>query len=155
MDLLLNKSDNFITVNVVNKDNNKILPPTNLYKAKMLVKRNKAKWLIKGKIIKLLQTQKEFKQLKKQIIEEEKRICYICNEYIPEKFSATIDHVNPKTKLGQDVRENMRCCCKRCNDDKSSMNIAQYYYHVRRNKEKYPYLDIKHLKRLKNKYITV
>lgn len=117
------------------------LSPTNLLIAQTLIAREKAVWVIKNKKIMLLKTQKDWKDLKKKVIKEEKRICYICKETIPEEIPATVDHVNPKSKLGKDDRKNLRCCCKRCNDDKANMNYIDYVTHMKSNKEKYNYIN--------------
>lgn len=116
-------------VEVVNKYN-KELSPTNLFIANLLVFREKAEWIEKGKLLRLLKSQSEWKALKKQVIIEENRICYICGEKIPEGTPASIDHVYPKFNYGKDDRDNLRCCCIRCNEDKENMNISEYYYHV-------------------------
>ena len=141
-----------IKIQVVNKKN-KRLAPTNLLKARTLVAREKAIWVKKDKIIMLLKTKKEFKELKNKIIADENRICYICKIRIPDEEHATIDHVYPKSKYGKDNRENLHCCCKRCNDEKSNMDIEQYYIHVKNNIEKYEnYISINHLSNLIKEY---
>lgn len=134
-----------IKVNVINKEYKK-LSPTNMLIANTLVAREKAIWIEDGKTLMLLKTKEEFKQLKKQIINEENRICYICKNKIPENEHATIDHVNPKSKFGTDDRENLHCCCKRCNDDKGNLTYNEYIKHIKENSDKYKYLDIKNLK---------
>ena len=141
-----------IKIQVVNKKN-KRLAPTNLLIARTLVAREKAIWVKKDKIIMLLKTKKEFKELKNKIIADENRICYICKIRIPDEEHATIDHVYPKSKYGKDNRENLHCCCKRCNDDKSNMDIEQYYIHVKNNIKKYEnYISINHLSNLIKEY---
>lgn len=133
-----------IKINVVNKDYKK-LAPTNMLIANTLVAREKAIWIVEGTTLMLLKTKEDFKELKKIIIKEEDRICYICNNKIPKSENATIDHVNPKSKFGTDDRENLHCCCKRCNDDKGNLTYDEYINHVKKNPSKYKYLDIKNL----------
>lgn len=140
-----------IKIEVVNKSNKK-LAPTNMLVARTLIARDKAIWIKKDKMIMLLQTKKEFKEFKNKIIAEENRICYICNIKIPNDERATIDHVYPKSKYGKDNRENLHCCCKRCNDDKGNMDIEQYYNHIKNNIEKYHYINIDNLYKLKTEY---
>lgn len=140
-----------IKVEVINRENKK-LAPTNLLVARTLIARDKAIWIKKDKIIMLLQTKKEFKEFKNKIIAEENRICYICNVRIPEDEHATIDHVNPKSKYGKDNRENLHCCCKRCNDDKGNMDIEQYYNHIKAHINKYYYINIDKLYKFKVEY---
>jgi hypothetical protein len=138
-------NDKFVKNIPVYTKKGKALAPTNLTVANTLVAREKAVWIKEGKSLTLLFTKDDFKKLKKQIIIEEHRECYICRDIIPEEIPATIDHVNPKSKYGKDSRENLKCCCKRCNDDKGSRSIEQYYNHIVRNIEKYPYIDIQYL----------
>lgn len=128
-------------IKVVDRHNRR-LSPTTATIAKTLIAREKAKWIIENDILMLLKTQKEIKELKKKVIEEENRICYICGYKIPEDIPATIDHVNPKSKLGKDDRVNLRCCCKRCNDDKANMNINEYFIHIQENIKNYDYIDL-------------
>lgn len=134
-----------IKVNVINKENKK-LSPTNMLVANTLIAREKAVWVDGGKTLMLLKTKEDFKNLKKLIIKEENRICYICKQKIPETEHATIDHINPKSKFGTDSRENLHCCCKRCNDDKGNLTYDEYVKHIKENPDKYKYLDIKNLK---------
>lgn len=131
----------------------KELAPTSLRIAKTLVARDKAVWIEEGKSLTLLYTKSEFKKLKKQVIEEEGRRCYICGEKIDITEAATIDHVYPKSRYGKDSRDNLRCCCKKCNDDKGNMNFYQYYNHIMANIENYSYIDFENLEKEKVKYI--
>lgn len=133
-----------IEVNVVNNDNKK-LSQTNMLIANTLVARKKAKWINNGKTLMLLKTKEDFRKLKKEIIESEDRICYICKIKIPEHEYATIDHINPKSKFGTDSRENSHYCCKSCNDDKGNLTYDDYILHIKKNKSKYKYLDIENL----------
>lgn len=133
-----------IKINVVNKENKK-LSPTNMLIANTLIAREKAVWVDEGHTLMLLKTKEEFKELKMLIIKEENRICYICKIKIPEEEHATIDHVNPKSKFGKDDRENLHCCCNRCNNDKGNLTYDEYISHVKDNLEKYEYLNIQGL----------
>lgn len=38
----------------------------------------------------------------------------------------TIDHVIPRSRGGRDSKDNARCCCDRCNSEKSDMTIREY-----------------------------
>lgn len=129
-----------------------VLSPTSLQVAETLIKRKKAIWVEKEKVLMVLRTTDEFKKMKKNIIQEENRICYICNRQIPVEDVATIDHVFPKSKFGSDNRDNLKCCCKRCNDDKGNKDILTYINHIYNNKEKYTYIDFCNLEQLKRRY---
>lgn len=138
-----------VKVDVVNKDN-KPLSPTNALIARTLVDRERAEWIGKNKI-KLLKTKQDWIKLKNRVIVEEHRMCYICGEFIPVTEHATVDHINPRSKFGKDERENLHCCCKRCNDDKSNRTLLEYYEHVENEKKKgnkYDYLDLNKLYKL-------
>jgi len=138
-----------IKVDVVDKSN-KPLSPTNLLVARTLVNRERAIWVGKNKI-KLIKTKQDWIKLKNKVIEEEYRMCYICGDFIPITEHATVDHINPRSKYGKDERENLHCCCKRCNDDKSNMTLDEYYEHVKREKmkhNKYDYLILDKLKKV-------
>lgn len=138
-------------IKVFNINGNK-LSPTNIQIANTLVAREKAIWIEKGKSLTLLYTKSDFKKIKKQVINEENRICYICKKVIPESEYATIDHVNPKSKLGKDDRKNLRCCCKRCNDDKKNMDIFEYIQHMKGHLKDYNYIDFEYLEKEASKY---
>lgn len=130
-------------------DRGKKLAPTSYKVAKMLVAREKAIWIDEGKSLTLLYTKTDFKKMKKKIIEEEGRLCYICGREIPESENATIDHIIPKSKFGKDCRKNLRCCCKRCNDDKGDMRFILYYDQIISNRDKYAYINFDLLKKTK------
>ena len=106
--------------------------------------------------VKLKQTKKERIRKKHSIIADSKRICYICNERIPEEEIATIDHIIPKSRDKRaDTYDNMRCCCSRCNNDKGNMTISEYVQHMFDNREKYDYISnnrLKHLNRFAKLY---
>lgn len=141
-----------ISVDVVDKIG-RPLSPTNALVARTLVNRDRAEWIGKNKI-RLIKSKQDWIALKNKVIQEENRICYICGDIIPETEHATVDHINPKSKYGKDERNNLHCCCKRCNDDKSNKNIFEYYMHVKENKkvnDKYDYLKLEHLKNLHNR----
>lgn len=99
----------------------------------------------------LKQTKKERIKKKHDIIAEAKRICYICNEHIPDEDIATIDHIIPKSRdKCADVYENMRCCCVRCNNDKGNMKLSEYVKHIISERDKYDYISDKRLAYLKH-----
>jgi hypothetical protein len=139
------------TIEVVN-NNGKSLAPTNLKVAKTLIKREKAVWIVEGVKLKLLYMKSDFKKLKKEIIKEEGRICYICNKVISKDEPATIDHVYPKSRYGKDTRDNLRCCCKKCNDNKGNKSIVEYLDYIKRNMHTYDYISLSSIARLEKVY---
>lgn len=146
----MNKIKDIRVFNIKGKE----LAPTSRVIAKTLIAREKAVWIKEGESLTLLYTKSEFKKLKKAVIRQEKRKCYICGETISEDEPATIDHVDPKSKYGKDDRSNLRCCCKRCNDDKSNISFLAYCKQIFSNKEKYNYVDFKHLEKERIRYIN-
>lgn len=101
--------------------------------------------------IQLRQTKKERTRKKHDIIADSKRICYICNARIPSEVTATIDHIVPKSRSKRaDVYSNMRCCCRRCNNDKGNMTLSEYVIHIQGNRTHYQYISDKRLEYLAN-----
>lgn len=101
--------------------------------------------------VRLKQTKKERIKKKHDIIAESKRICYICNDRIPDDETATIDHIIPKSRSkGADTYENMRCCCNRCNNDKGNMTLSEYVSYILKHRANYLYITDKRLQYLKN-----
>lgn len=106
---------------------------------------------INATTVRLKQTKKDRIRMKHQIIIEAKRICYICNQTIPEDETATIDHIIPKSRDNRaDIPANMRCCCVRCNNDKGSLKLTEYVTYIKANREKYEYISDKRLKYLEH-----
>lgn len=139
-------------IKVFNK-RGKELAPTSRVIAKTLVAREKAVWIKEGESLTLLSTKSDFKKLRKRVISEEKRKCYICGETILEDEPATIDHVDPKSRYGKDNRKNLRCCCKRCNDDKGNTGFLEYCNEIFKNKKVYSYINLGHLEIERRRYI--
>jgi 5-methylcytosine-specific restriction endonuclease McrA len=95
--------------------------------------------------IQLKITAKEKKMIKKQIFKESNNVCYICGATTTEP---TIDHVIPKHKLGPDDKWNLKCSCKDCNAAKGSMTLQMFIKVVKNNREEYPHITSKALKKL-------
>jgi hypothetical protein len=114
-------------------------------RAKKLRNENKATFIGVG-MIKLTSGRMAKLKEKHRVIEEDNRICYICNKIISIKKQATVDHVIPKSRDEfADIKMNERCCCVRCNNDKDCMTLSEYVKHIRRNRSTYPYLSEKRL----------
>lgn len=52
--------------------------------------------------------------------------CAYCDKQLNEN-TATIDHILPKHKGGQNIRTNMACCCSNCNRSKASSLLSSFY----------------------------
>ena len=133
------------TISVLNKFN-KFMSMTSEKTAALLVKRGRAIQIDKS-TIQLLFDKKDWNKLRKEIIKNENRTCYICGKQIPEDEKVTIDHLIPRSRMGKDSKENLHCCCSHCNEDKGNMTIREYYKHIKRNIDKYDYIDLENLKK--------
>ena len=58
--------------------------------------------------------------------------CAYCNQQLTQD-SATIDHILPKHKGGQNVRNNMMCSCANCNRSKGSTLLDVWFSSDNRN----------------------
>lgn len=66
------------------------------------------------------------RQFRQHIFEEWGWKCAYCDRQLTED-TATIDHVLPKHKGGQNVKHNMVCSCSRCNKNKGSTLLQSWY----------------------------
>lgn len=132
-----------------------VLDPKNVYlshctweRALSMLKSGRAVRL-NATTVRLTQTKKERQDFKHRIIEDSRRICYICGRRIPYNETATIDHVIPRSRDGRaDIFSNMRCCCTRCNNDKANMTISEYVGKILENRVEYDYISNAQLQRL-------
>lgn len=114
-------------------------------RAKKIIEEHKGYFVAK-RTIKLKTSKARETKERHKIIKDAKRICYICNRRIPEKETATIDHVIPKSRdKFASNRFNLKCCCERCNNDKANMTLLEYVQHIRYNRKDYDYISDKRL----------
>jgi len=66
------------------------------------------------------------RKFRQYIFEEWDWKCAYCDEQLNAN-TATIDHILPKHKGGQNVKNNMACCCGPCNRNKSSSLLSVFY----------------------------
>ena len=59
-----------------------------------------------------------------KIYEDAKGFCYICGRW-DYRGNMTIDHFVPKSKGGSNDIDNLRCCCKLCNNLKSNFTYSK------------------------------
>lgn len=88
------------------------------------------------------------KALRKNAAERSNRVCYICQEKIPESQPVTLDHITPKSDGGRDEDSNVGCACKRCNDDKSNVDLKDYIEQMKQRPEGNPYMTGRKIKNL-------
>lgn len=127
--------------------NGKLLPNTNKRKASYFVSNNNAYW-VEETTIKLKNPVFD-KTYKRKIINAEFRTCYICGRKIPLNEYPTVDHVRSVADGGSNHRDNLRCCCIRCNDDKQRRSLDDYVIYIDKNRKKYKYISDKQLNELK------
>ncbi len=89
------------------------------------------------------------RQAKKELWEEQKGRCYLCDVYThldceaTNQFYATIDHVVPKswTHLRPiqwlNSRDNLKVACRSCNAEKGNMSLNEYLKKKQRKKERW------------------
>lgn len=62
------------------------------------------------------------KQFRQHIFESWGWRCAYCDQQLNEN-TATIDHIVPKHKGGQNIRSNLACACNKCNRSKASQSL--------------------------------
>lgn len=125
--------------------NGKFLSYCTRQRAKKIVQEHKG-YYIGDRLLKLKTSKSKEARERREVIKEAKRICYICNQKIPEKDTATVDHVIPKSRDEFAKNKfNMKCCCERCNNDKADMTLLEYVQHIRYNRKAYEYISDKRL----------
>jgi CRISPR/Cas system Type II protein with McrA/HNH and RuvC-like nuclease domain len=72
------------------------------------------------------------KKFRQHIFEAWNWRCAYCNRQLTQD-SATIDHILPKHKGGQNVRNNMMCSCSNCNKSKGSDLLDVWFSRDNRN----------------------
>ena len=71
-------------------------------------------------------TSPEAKRLWRRAIKEHFNCtCVYCGKNY-ELHELTLDHVQPRSKGGQDLTTNVVCACQKCNQDKGSRNWLQW-----------------------------
>jgi hypothetical protein len=70
--------------------------------------------------------------IKEKVFERDGWRCHICKQKTPPKLMGTynnrapeLDHIVPLSIGGPHVYENVKCCCRRCNGDKSCKPLGQ------------------------------
>ena len=58
-------------------------------------------------------------------IKEKYHYCFYCGKYL-EKNKRTVDHIEPVSKGGKDIEENIVVSCKRCNSNKSDYSLHEF-----------------------------
>lgn len=98
--------------------------------------------------IQLLVNKIDRKNLRRNAAERSNRVCYICQERIPESEPVTMDHITPKSDGGRDEESNVGCACKRCNDDKSNVDLKDYITQMKQRPEAYVYMTARKIANL-------
>lgn len=113
-------------VNVVNMKG-KVISVTERYKAIRSVGSNRSEW-VDNNTIRLKIKKKKERTLKKQAWERDNYTCYLCDEKMylghPE---LTVDHVVPRRLGGSILLDNIKTCCRDCNQHKGHRTYNQYF----------------------------
>jgi len=138
-----------IKIVTITSKNNCVISMCTTHKARNLVSRGSAVWNGYNNV-KLLLSCSERKRLRKEVIEASSHECYICGEYI-EQQNITLDHIIPKAEFGRDTKSNLRCCCKRCNEDKADRSLSNYVEDIKSDRFKYTWITDKRMAVLESK----
>ena len=66
------------------------------------------------------------KKFRESIFESRGWKCMYCDIELTEQ-TATIDHIKPKFTGGHSTRSNMGACCSKCNSNKGSQLVSDYF----------------------------
>jgi 5-methylcytosine-specific restriction endonuclease McrA len=68
----------------------------------------------------------------REVLERDNWTCYICGQSTPKELRGThgdnapeLDHVVPITRGGEHTRANVRCACRRCNNQKGTKMLSE------------------------------
>lgn len=126
---------------------------TTLKRARRLTeKRSEAVWISPDAVL-LIGGRKERKKIKKELLEKEGKVCYICGRIIPKEEFPTLDHIYPKKLQGSDVKENCAICCFMCNQKKGNMILSDFLKKVSSDPSFLPYLSPERIRYLDDLYI--
>lgn len=116
-------------IRVLNKQGKELSPCAEKIAWVLLSRKRAIK--INDDCIQLIIDKDDIKNLKKQAIERDKRVCIYCGRLITESEKATVDHLMPKHVFqdgtsGYDSLDNLACCCKACNSHKGMKSFNSY-----------------------------
>lgn len=66
------------------------------------------------------------KPKRKAILLRDARKCGYCGKRVPLRKAATIDHIQPRKRGGNDNVHNLVTCCMACNQVKGSKTLSEY-----------------------------
>lgn len=66
-------------------------------------------------------------KIKNELMKENGRKCGYCFKSVK---NLTIDHIQPLSKGGRDIKENMMLSCAECNEIKADMTIDEWVKHL-------------------------
>ena len=64
----------------------------------------------------------EWRLVRKQVVEEQGRVCQECHQHISDDNDLTIDHIKPRSKFPELAldKSNLQVLCRRCNSAKGA-----------------------------------
>ncbi len=64
---------------------------------------------------------------------KERDVCRYCRQrFKPHQRRATLDHIMPRLRGGDDSEGNLTLCCRQCNREKGTFTLAEWRDHLRR-----------------------
>ncbi len=68
-------------------------------------------------------TSSEWRLVRKQIVEEQGRVCQKCRSHIKDDYDLTVDHIKPRSKFPELAlaKSNLQVLCRRCNSAKGAI----------------------------------
>ena len=103
----------------------KLISYCTVKRAAKMVGRKKAEWIGHNQVL-LLITDREEKQIRREVRERDQDVCLYCGRSL-EEHEITYDHVTPRTRGGEDSVENLAVACAPCNEDKANLNYEEYF----------------------------
>ena len=65
------------------------------------------------------------KENRQKVFERDKYLCHYCNKQLT-RFSATLDHIQPVSRGGDNSYENLVAACLLCNSQRNAQPIMDY-----------------------------
>ncbi len=65
----------------------------------------------------------EWRLVRKQVVEEQGRVCQKCRSHIADDYDLTVDHIKPRSKFPELAlnKSNLQVLCRRCNSAKGAI----------------------------------
>ena len=81
---------------------------------------------VNDKEIMLLILRDDHRKIRQHVYERDSYQCYYCG-CTCEEGNISLDHLNPRSRGGSDLPENLVTSCIACNEEKKNMTVEEYY----------------------------